>query len=108
MKKMVVKVSVIGLLLLLGALFGVQVMNEERGISQPLPLQVEQEERNTASAEVHTVAINELAEKRQTVDDVGRFNFFSDLGNHLAGGLNYVSRAILSQIMSFVDDVLNG
>ncbi len=38
MKKLVVVVALFGLFLLLGALFGVQHMNEELGISQPEPL----------------------------------------------------------------------
>jgi hypothetical protein len=97
--------SVIGLLLLLGALFGVQQMNEGLGISQPEPLVVQKQQ------EVKTVEpkmSNELVQKKQTVEEVGRFNFFSDMGNALADGMNYGSRAVLSQIMSFVDNVLNG
>ncbi|MCL7747280.1 hypothetical protein [Halalkalibacter alkaliphilus] len=109
MKKFIVKILVIGLLLFLGALFGVQLMNEELGISHPVPLQVEKEEASaTINVKEQTITKNELVEKRQSVEEVGRFNFFSDLGNHIAAGLNYVSRAVLSQIMSFVDNVLNG
>jgi hypothetical protein len=105
------RVSLISILLLLGALFGVQLMNEELGISQPIPLQVEKEEASpspTRNVNEQPMTKNELVEKRQSVEEVGRFNFFSDLGNHIAAGLNYVSRAVLSQIMSFVDNVLNG
>ncbi|KHF41918.1 hypothetical protein [Halalkalibacter okhensis] len=109
MKKLMVRISLIGLLLLLGALFGVQLMNEELEITQPIPLQIEQDETSSTAKEVeHQTTTNELVEKRKTVEEVGRFNFFSDLGNHLASGLNSISRAVMSQIMSFVDDVLNG
>ncbi|GAE26943.1 hypothetical protein JCM9140_3053 [Halalkalibacter wakoensis JCM 9140] len=106
MKKLVVKGSFIGIILLLGALFGVQMMNEHLGVSQPVPLQNENNEE--VKNEIEQPKKNELVEKRQQVEDVGRFNFFSDLGNHIAGGFNYISRAVLSQIMSFVDNVLNG
>ncbi|WP_332690852.1 hypothetical protein [Halalkalibacter lacteus] len=113
MKKLVVRMFVISLLLLLGALFGVQQMNEKLGISQPEPLVVlkKQEGKQIESKKGNELVQkqqNELVEKKQTVEEVGRFNFFSDMGNAIADGMNYGSRAVLSQIMSFVDNVLNG
>ncbi|WP_227934902.1 hypothetical protein [Alkalihalobacillus deserti] len=115
MKKLVVRISIISLLLLIGASFGVQVMNEELGISWPVPLIVEETE-NSSSAEDKAVDKSkivitskiELAEKSQKVEEVGRFNFFSDMGSYLAEGMNYASRSLLSQVMSFVNNVLNG
>ncbi|ARK29306.1 hypothetical protein [Halalkalibacter krulwichiae] len=44
MKKLVVRTLLIGVLLLLGALFGVQQINETLGISQPEPLLTETKE----------------------------------------------------------------
>ena len=115
MKKFAVRISLIGLLILLGALFGVQMMNEELGISQPVPLVVEKTEnkskdaRETASeSEEDATPEKELVDKRKKQEEVGRFNFFSDMGSHIAEGMNYASRSLLSQVMSFVNNVLNG
>lgn len=103
-------ISLFGVFLLLGALFGVQHMNEELGISQPEPLTFEQKQGESPQLGKVKMSGNkyELAEKRQRVEDVGRFNFFSEMGSHLAEGVNRGSRAFLSQIMSFVHNVLNG
>jgi hypothetical protein len=114
-----VRISIIGILLLLGALFGVQQMNEALGISQPVPLLIEKKEsspevkQSTSSkvdskVEAGPTPKIELVEKRKTAEEVGRFNFFSDMGNYIAEGMNYVSRSLLSQVMSFVNNVLNG
>ncbi|TWI56387.1 hypothetical protein [Halalkalibacter nanhaiisediminis] len=114
MKKLVVMTSFMGVLFLLGALLGVQHMNEELGISQPEPLPIEQkqeepvQQNQTENQNQGAVKKDELVEKKQRVEDVGRFNFFSEMGSSLAEGANRASRAFLSQVMSFVHNVLNG
>ncbi len=90
-------------------------MNEELGISQPVPLVVEKNEKKVIDQktqvnelEIGTPSKDELAEKRKKVEEVGRFNFFSDMGSYIAEGMNQASRSLLSQVMSFVNHVLNG
>ncbi|PAM93518.1 hypothetical protein B4N84_17505, partial [Flavobacterium sp. IR1] len=51
---------------------------------------------------------SQLVEKRQKAEDVGRFNFFSELGTGVAEGANRISRMALTQVMTFVHEVLNG
>ncbi|GAE33349.1 hypothetical protein [Halalkalibacter akibai] len=112
MKKLVVRIGVIGILILLGALFGVQQMNEALGISQPVPLLIETKEtqpkKEKLEKEESPNTKLELVAKKETVEKVGRFNFFSDMGNSIADGFNFLSRSLLSQVMSFVNNILNG
>ncbi|MBP3951321.1 hypothetical protein [Bacillus suaedae] len=106
MKKLVVIFVSVGLLILLGSLFGVQQMSEELGISQPVPLLIEKEQQQEEKAT--QVKQSELEVKSQKIEETGRFNFFSEMGSDLAKGFNYVSRAMLGQVMTFVHQVLNG
>lgn len=105
MKKLVVVFVSVGLLILLGSLFGVQQMSEELGISQPVPLLIEKEQQEEKATQVKQ---SELEVKSQKIEETGRFNFFSEMGSDLAKGFNYVSRAMLGQVMTFVHQVLNG
>ncbi|WP_100372231.1 hypothetical protein [Bacillus sp. FJAT-45037] len=115
-KKLATVVLMILCTLLLGSLFGVQHMNEELGITTPVPLQLKatsekqaaQTDIGPAKDELNVLSKSELKEKRQKVEEVGKFNFFSELGSTVAEGANRLSRTALSQVMSFVHEVLNG
>ncbi|WP_088102533.1 hypothetical protein [Halalkalibacter urbisdiaboli] len=111
MKRFVAIFISIVLLLFLGSLVGMQHMSEELGLSQPEPLfvqtdgeKVQPEQRPEPSPK----PMEELKQKRQKVEEIGRFNFFSDIGGQLAESLNVASRSLLSQIMTFVHQTLNG
>lgn len=88
-----------------GTLLGIQHMQEEMGISHPEPLTYEKEKSDSKNKLRDT---NELAQKKERMEEVGNFNFFSDLGRLVGEGANEVSRTFLSQVMSFVHHVLNG
>lgn len=107
-KRLMIQVIVIGTVLLLGALAGVQYMNEQLGITQPVPLSVPEDVLQENAAEAPSLSNQELTAKYERVEEVGRFNFFSEMGTSLADGMNKLSRSFLSQIMAFVRQVLNG
>ncbi|NEU31638.1 hypothetical protein GN156_12770 [bacterium LRH843] len=106
MRKLVGMIFLVIVLFLLGSFFGVQQMNEDLGISQPVPLPLLDKEDSVPKQNL--VKNNELVEKRERIEEVGRFNFFSEMGSSVAEGANQAGRAFLSQIMSFVHNVLNG
>ncbi|MCM3761531.1 hypothetical protein M3212_12120 [Alkalihalobacillus oceani] len=108
MKRLMVQVIVTGTILLLGALAGVQYMNEQLGITQPVPLTVPENVPEETEAAAPSLSKQELAAKYERVEQVGRLNFFSEMGTSLADGMNKLSRSFLSQIMAFVRQVLNG
>ncbi len=86
-------------------------MNEKLGISQPSQLLIEDSKtKDPDKSSVSSISKKgeDLKQKRQKVEEIGKFNFFSDLGTQLSEGLHALSRAALSQIMSFVHQVLNG
>ncbi len=80
-------------------------MNEELGLSEPKPLTLvnKQGENEESKAD-----ISELIDKKERIEEVGSFNFFSDLGNFVADHVYEMSRSLLTQLMSFVHHVLNG
>ncbi|MET3504859.1 hypothetical protein [Halalkalibacter oceani] len=108
MKRLMIQVSVIGTILLLGALAGVQYMNEQLGISQPVPLSSPEIVAQETAVEAPSLSRQELTAKYARVEEVGRLNFFSEMGTSLADGMNKLSRSFLSQVMAFVRQGLNG
>lgn len=116
-KKLVFVIMFILVTLLLGSLFGIQHMNEELGITKPVPLELKESEAAGVPSEPEVISAkkeqpadpkSQLVEKRQKAEDVGRFNFFSELGTGVAEGANRISRMALTQVMTFVHEVLNG
>ncbi|MDV2683065.1 hypothetical protein RYX56_01610 [Alkalihalophilus lindianensis] len=115
-KKLALVMTLIVGTLLLGSLFGVQHMNEELGITKPVPLEIKTDQSDdsvkpvvqSGATKTQVDAKSELIDKRQKAEDVGRFNFFSELGSNMAEGANRLSRLALSQVMAFVHEVLNG
>lgn len=105
MKKFVLMTLFLLVTLFSGTLLGIQHMQEEVGLSQPEPLIYEKEKGDYEKKRENTY---ELAHKKERMEQVESFNFFSDLGRLVAEGANDASRALLSQVMSFVHHVLNG
>ncbi len=98
------------LLLLAGALFGVQQMSEILGISEPEPITIlkQKPQKEVAHKQEKEPVIEELKAKQQKANEVERFNFFSELGKKLGEALHQLSRAGLSQLLTLFHDVLNG
>ncbi|GAF65978.1 hypothetical protein BTS2_2878 [Bacillus sp. TS-2] len=113
MKKMMVVVVLTALTLLLGALSMAQYMNEKAELSVPVPLEWSTKER-ALEAEVKEKdrsqgippAQDLIAKKKQT-EEIGYYNFFSDIGGQLSESFNTISRSFLASIMSFFEEVLN-
>lgn len=102
-KRMMISTVAVGLFILFGILFGIQLVSEEVGMFQPVPLTIETPQTDHQQDSVYL----ELVNKADKAGDIGRFNFFSDLGEGIANGLNQISRAGLSRMISFIHH-LNG
>ncbi|MCK0471610.1 hypothetical protein [Halalkalibacter sp. APA_J-10(15)] len=102
MKRALLSIAVVGLFLLFGILLGVQLVSEELGIDKPIPLEI-----NQIETKLQNETFEELVNKGEKVEEIGRFNFFSDLGEGVANGLNKMSRACLSRMVATIH-YLNG
>ncbi|GAE31685.1 hypothetical protein [Halalkalibacter hemicellulosilyticus] len=97
MKRALLSIAVVSLFLLFGILLGVQLVSEELGIDKPIPL-----EMNQIETKLQNESYEEIVDKGEKVEEIGRFNFFSDLGEGIATGLNKLSRACLSRMVSTI------
>ncbi|WP_062050023.1 hypothetical protein [Bacillus sp. JCM 19034] len=105
MKRIIISIFSVGFILLFGMLFGIQLVSDELGMFQPVPMEMSISQ--TDNQEKDDIPYSELVDKANKAGNVGRFNFFSDLGESIANGLNHVSRACLSRMISFIH-YLNG
>lgn len=103
MKKVLLVGLFLGILFMFGTLTGVQLMSEEQGKSEVVPLLIEEE-----IEEERVDKMKEIKEKKEKVDAIGTFNFFSDLGKFVADAFYEISRNVLKEMMLFVHHVLNG
>lgn len=105
MKSITIIAVVMGFIFLIGAMLGVQLMNEQLHLSKPTPLVIEDDIVDRES--VSEIKL-ELAEKSNRSNQAQSTNFFSEMGNFVADKGNRMGRAFLSKIVTFVRVILNG
>ncbi|KMK75936.1 hypothetical protein [Alkalihalobacillus pseudalcaliphilus] len=120
MKKFLIYTCLFTFVLAFGLLAGVQYMNEQAGRSTPVPLKNNSEEKSHETHEkeqkeetkvgqvTKTGANEDLLEKRAKREELGSFNFFSDLGEQLSTSFNKGSRVVLESVMGYANQLFTG
>lgn len=104
-KKWFVQIGILLIASLLGAMGGIQYVNEFMGISKPTPLEQIETVEETAPT---TLNPREDLVKKQEMTEEQHYNFFSETAMSGATSLESLSRNLLNSLIHAIDSGLNG
>lgn len=107
MRKLFIYVGIIGIALLLGAMGGIQYLNEELGLSSPTPLEVQEVKEGKTKPAEKPVASVDLVQKSEATNTETPQNFFSESAMAGATSLENLTRKGLSSLVGAIEG-LNG
>ncbi|TSB46778.1 hypothetical protein [Alkalicoccobacillus porphyridii] len=105
-KKWMIQLGLFFIAVLLGAMFGIQYINERMDISHPAPLEQTAADHIVAPTHPESTRVDLVAKQEQTNEE--NHNFFSEAAISSASGLENVSRGMLNRLIYAIDVGLNG
>lgn len=99
--------GIIGVALLLGAMGGIQYLNEQLGLSSPTPLEVQEVREGKTKPVEKPVASVDLVHKAEATNTESPQNFFSESAMAGANSIENLTRKGLSSLVGAIEG-LNG
>ncbi|MGN7311813.1 hypothetical protein ACTHQ4_12000 [Alkalicoccobacillus gibsonii] len=107
MKKLLIYVGIVSVALLLGAMGGIQYVNEQLGLSSPKPLEVQEVKKSDQVVNQKVIASVDLVQKSEATNTETPQNFFSESAMAGATSLENLTRKGLSSLVGAIEG-LNG